>query len=148
MSSLWATQDSCTADSPWSDDVAASAPDWHLSSKEAILKQSLLWNPWEDAWLRDKQPLFASDCAYKSMDLHVQRNHHTELRELCGIAPASGADLVTDRKGLRAWVAKSMPHMPWPSLTDSRDLHYRAFFSHYHPHVPPQSPHVPSRSQP
>lgn len=82
------------------------------------------------------------------MDLHVQRNHDTELGELCGIAPASGTDSVTDPKALCAWVAKSMPHMPWPSLNDSWDLHYRAFFSHHRPHVPPQSPHVPSRSQP
>ena len=56
----------------WYDDTAASYPDWRPSSKEAVLRQSHLWHPREDAWLRDKKPLSASDRAHRSMELHLQ----------------------------------------------------------------------------
>ena len=112
------------------------------------MKQSQLWNPQEDAWLWDKKPLSASHHAHKSMDLHLQRNHDAELRELRGMVPASGDNLVTDPKALCACVAKSMPPLPWPSLDDNWALYYRAFFSHHRPRVPSQSHHVPPRSHP
>ena len=135
-SSLWVAQHSSP---PWSDDAAASAPDWRLSSKETVLKQSQLWHPREDAWLRDKKPLSASDRAHKSMDLHLQRNHDTELRELRGVVPTSSPEMATDSKTFCAWVARSMPTLPWPSLDDNWDLQYHAFFSRHRPRVPPRS---------
>lgn len=141
---------------PWHDDIVASSPDWHTSSKEAVLKQSHLWHPREDAWLRDKKTLSASDRAHKSMDLYLQCNHEAELRELPGaapsslhnVAPASHADSATDPKTLCAWVAKSMPPLSWPPLEDDWDRHFGVFFSRHRPRIPPPPPSSPSWSPP
>ena len=67
-------------------------------------------------------------------------DHEAELRELHSVAPATRPDSIIDPKALCAWVAKSMPPLPWPSLDDNWDLQYRAFFSHHSPRVPPRSP--------
>ena len=138
-SSVWVARDSSVE--PWSDDAAASYPDWRRSGPEAVLKQSHLWHPKKDTWLRDKKSLSASDRAHKSMDLHIQRNHDAELRDLRGVAPTPPplTGSVTDPKTLCAWVAKSMTPLPWPPLHDDWDLQYHAFFSR-------QGPRVPSRS--
>lgn len=145
-SSLWVTQDSSVA--PWSDDVAASSPDWRLSGTETVWQQSHLWHPQEDEWLCDKKqkPLSASDRAHRSMDLHLQHNPDAELRELHGVThPAPLADSVTDPNTLYTWVAKSMPPLRWPSLDDNWDSEYRAFFSHHRPRITPR-PHSWSQS--
>lgn len=73
------------------------------------------------------------------MDLHLQRNHDAGLRELRGVVPTSSPELATDSKTFCAWVARSIPPLPWPSLDDNWDLQYHAFFSRHRPRVPPRS---------
>ena len=73
------------------------------------------------------------------MDVHLQPNHDAELRELRGLVPTSSSELATDSKTFCAWVAKSMPPLPWPSLDDNWDLQYQAVVSRHRPRVRPRS---------
>lgn len=131
-SSRWVAQEdsSVAAPAPWSDDTAATAPDWRVSSKEAVLKQSHLWNPQEDTWLRDKKPPSASERAHKSMDLPLLRSHGAVLSDDSPSATAA----------LCAWVTKSIPPLTWPSLDDDWDHRFAVFFSRNRPRVPLPAP--------
>lgn len=115
--------------------------DWRVVGTEASLKKTHLWHPKEDAWLKTNRNLSASERARKSMDMHIQRSHADELRELCerpspnsGPPPASTASdplpvTVCDAKSLCAWVAHSMPPLPWPDDDDWQYHNFGAFLA-------------------
>ena len=103
--------------------------DWRVVGAEAALKGAHLWHPKEDAWLKGNRNLSASERARKDMDMHIQRSHAAELRDLCG--PTVSEPLlpdVCDAKSLCAWVVRSMPPLPWPENA-GHDNDFRAFLA-------------------
>lgn len=110
--------------------------DWRVVGPEAALRSAHLWHPTEDKWLKQNRNLSASERARKSMDLHIQRSHRAELHELCDPTHASPASdpvpapaNVCDAKSLCAWVARSMPPLPWPDGDTWWDHDFRAFLA-------------------
>ena len=95
-------------------------PDWRKSSAEGVLKGAKLWHPREDAWLKSKKPLSASERAQQQMESYMLRDRHDELRDSVDAVTPSGALDVP--KALCAWLTRSMPHMPWADSVDSGDL--------------------------
>lgn len=89
------------------------------------------------------------------MNLQIQRSHDDELRDLRATAPPdivsspngtpAGTGSLTDAKTLCAWMAKSMPPLPWPSFDDDWDRRYGAFFTGKR--VPGSSPRTSSKFQ-
>ena len=81
------------------------------------------------------------------MDMYIQRSHDAELRELCAGPAAIAVDLhelhnppgtptvscpspvhMCDAKSLCAWLARSMPPLPWSDSDAGRDHDFQAFF--------------------
>ena len=95
------------------------APDWRTSSPEDVLKAARLWDPTEDAGLRQRKPLSTSERASKSADLHL---HHPLANPP---APKTEPDTV----GLQAWIATSMPPLAWFGHDGADSSKYQAFLS-------------------
>ena len=142
-------------------DTGADA-DWRVVGAEATLKGARLWNSKEDSWLKATRNPSAATKARKSMDMYIQRSHDAELRELCDSSgPAAiavglrelhdppGTPTVScplpvdmcDAKSLCAWVARSMPPLPWSDSDAGRDHDFHAFLARRPP--PPLKDWVP-----
>lgn len=108
--------------------------DWRKSSAEEVLKHAKLWVPSEDAWLKSRKIPSASERAQQRMESHMVQSQLVDSPDVDGIA--DGSD---DPKVLCAWLARSMPCLPWPNMNDNweDDLFVWTAKSKRPPNAPP-----------
>ena len=119
-----------TADAVWRDPGVDT--DWRVVGAETALREAHLWHPKEDSWLKNARCLSESERARKSMDMHI---HLT--------VPDPPPDGVCDAKSLCAWVARSMPPLPWPDGDDWWTHDFRAFLARRKPTNTPMAAWTP-----
>ena len=87
----------------WTDESLSDVTDWRLHSLEEVLKAAKLWDPKEDAGLRQRRPLSACERAHKTSDLFLP----------CSADEDFALKTQDDSAGLLAWVASSMLPLAW-----------------------------------
>lgn len=74
-----------------------------------------MWNPQEDAWLRDKRNPTASERALSSMDLYIKTEQGSPCRD--AEPPSFPSSSSPDGPALCNWISNSLPHLPWPTTS-------------------------------